>query len=86
MTLVYGKMVPWRHVELITLILIQQSSFSSTFPNKIIFFDYSTKSQGRQSFINKSKRISELISFPRHNLLKDAFMKRLEESVLIYMR
>jgi len=65
----------------ITLRLIQQSSFSSRNPNCTIFFDFNTKIHGRSSFINRSKYVSELISFPWHNLSINTFKSKLKRSI-----
>jgi len=62
----------------ITLRLIQQTSFSARFPNRLIFFDFSCKRIGRTSFINRSKRISELIPFEWNHLSIQQFRKRMK--------
>jgi len=69
----------------ITLRLIQQSSFSFRYPNRIVFFDFSINMHGRSSFIYRSKYISELITFPWTNLSINAFRTKLKNSIPTYI-
>jgi hypothetical protein len=53
--------------------LISQCHFTSRLGNRLLFFDYSSKRIGRQSFINRAKLISELIPFEWTHLSAPAF-------------
>jgi len=64
----------------LTTRLIQQSYFTDRQPGHVFFFDNSTKRFGGMSFINRSKRISELIRFPWPDLSYHAFKKRIKDS------
>jgi len=70
----------------ITLRLIQQSTFSARFPNRLIFFDFSCKKVGRLSFINQSKRVSELIPFDWHQMSLQRFKRTMKSVTPIYIR
>jgi len=63
----------------LTLRLIQQCTFLSRYPNKIVFFDYSYKRVGHTSFINRSKVIAELIPFEWIDLTLVQFKKQMME-------
>jgi len=65
----------------LTTRLIQQSYFSDRQPGRVFFFDNSIKRIGGMSFINRSKKISELISFPWPDLSYHAFKTRMKESI-----
>jgi len=53
--------------------LLSQCHFIARRGNRLFFHDYSTKKIGRNSFINRSKYISELIPFEWTNLKCHAF-------------
>jgi len=57
----------------IKLCLIEQPSFSSRYPSKPISFDYSLKRVDSTSFVNRAKKISDLIPFDWSDLTKGAF-------------
>jgi len=69
----------------ITLRLIQQCTFSFRYPNKLVFFDFSTKKLGSSSFINRAKKISEPISFEWHDISFATFKYKLKKSTPIFM-
>jgi len=70
----------------ITLRLIQQSTFSARFPNRLIFFDFSYKKVGILSFINRSKKVSELIPFNWHQMSLYQFKRSMKLVTPIYIR
>jgi len=57
----------------LTLRLIEQCSFNSRYPQRPFFFDYSVKQVGRNSFINRAKRIAELIPFTWPDMSRATF-------------
>jgi len=63
----------------LTTRLIEQSSFSLRMPERILFFDYSARRIGGTSFVNRAKRISELIPFPWPDLSYHAFKTRMKK-------
>jgi len=69
----------------LTLRLIEQSISSSRFPKKLIFYDNSLRRPGRQSFINRAKRIAELIPFDWVDLNRQSFIKSIKISTPIYI-
>jgi len=69
----------------ITLRLIQQCTFSFRYPNKLVFFDFSTKKLGSSSFMNRAKKISETISFEWHDISFATFKYKLKKSTPIFM-
>jgi len=69
----------------ITLRLIQQTSFSARYPNRLIFFYFSCKKIGKTSFINRTKKIAERIPFEWLNLSAFTFKKKMKESTPIYL-
>jgi len=70
---------------ILTLRLIEQSYSSSRFPAKLGFFDLSLKRVGRSSFINRSKRIAELITFHWTDLSTHTFKRMAHDAIPIYM-
>jgi len=70
---------------LLTLRLIQQSYCHSRFRNRISFFDNSQRKIGRNSFVNRSKRIAELIPFEWADLNRYAFKRRIAQTVPLYI-
>jgi len=68
----------------ITLRLIQQSTFSACYPNRLIFFYFSSKSVWRSSFINRSKAILNLIPFEWHQMSMHRFKKNMKIVTPIY--
>jgi len=70
----------------ITLRLIQQSTFSVRFPNRLIFFDFSSKKVGRSSFINRAKEISNHIPFEWYQMSTQRFKKYLKITTPIYIQ
>lgn len=71
----------------LTIRLILQSFLISRHPDRLHFFDLSQKRIGRTSFINRSKRISELIPFPAWSDMESlAFKKKIKERIPLYMR
>jgi len=70
----------------ITLRLIQQSTFSVRFPNRLIFFDFSSKRVGRSSFINRAKEILNHIPFEWHQMSTHRFKKSLKITTPIYIQ
>jgi len=62
----------------LTTRLIQQSYFLEWNPGRIFFFDNSTKRIGGNSFINRAKKISELIPFPWPDLSYHVFKTRMK--------
>jgi hypothetical protein len=58
--------------------LISQCYFTSRLGNRLLFFDYSSKRIGRQSFINRAKLISELIPFEWTHLSAPAFKSKIK--------
>jgi len=57
----------------LTTRLMSLTSFSVRFPEKLIFFDASKRKAGRNSFLNRAKRISKLIPFEWLNLILETF-------------
>jgi len=70
----------------LTVRLILQSFLLSRHPERINFFDTSTKRIGRTSFVNRSKSISELIPFAWSDLECDIFKRKIKEAIPLYIR
>jgi len=68
------------YIEL-TIRFFQQSFFLPRYPEKLCFFDASSKRIGRSSFVNQSKQISELIPFPWPDLSVATFKAKIKETV-----
>jgi len=79
------KTVSMGTCTLLTTRLIEQTTFQGRFPNRLILFDSSHKRIGKQSWINRVKRISELIPFPWIDLSAVQFKKRMRECTPIYI-
>jgi len=62
----------------LTTRLIQQSYFLERTPGRIFFYDNSVKRIGNNSFINRAKKISELIPFPWPDLSYHVFKTRMK--------
>jgi len=69
----------------LTLRLIEQSSVSSRYPSKLIFFDYSRKKVGSTSFVNRAKKISATIPFDWLDQTKDAFTWKMKRNTLNFI-
>jgi len=63
----------------LTVRLKQQSFFMNRIPEKIFFFDNSTKRIGRHSFINRAKMIAETNPFPWPDFSFHVFKTRMKE-------
>jgi len=70
----------------LTVRLIQHCTFSSRFPNKILFFDYSFKKVGHSSFVNRAKFVSKLIPFEWIDTAPIDFKRLMTASTPIYIR
>jgi len=84
-SLLLHKIVTMSSSSHLTMRLIQQTTFQGRCPNRLIFFDFSTKRIGRQSLINRAKRISELIPFPWIDLSPLQFKIKMKTTTPIYI-
>jgi len=70
----------------LTLRLVQQCTFSCRYPEKISFFDYSSKKIGKMSFVNRAKMICELIPFQWLDMSLHQFKSKLSECIALHIR
>jgi len=69
----------------LTLRLVQQSLCSSRYPNRLSFFDNSIRRVGRYSFVNRVKRVAELITFAWADLSCYSFKRLINNSVPLHI-
>jgi len=80
----HGIVTSFTNTQL-TLRLIQQTTVGRRYPDNLVFCDFSRKKIGSQSFINRAKRISELIPFAWIDLSPALFSIRMKRTTPIFI-
>jgi len=75
-----------QHNTVLLTRLLTQSYTLQRFPNRVQFFDFSSRRIGKSPFINRAKFISELIPFCWIDLATVKFKMKMKIATPIYMR